>query len=142
MSGYILKNFNNKYQSIVKYQDGEDTSQEYNSEKEARTAHVSSIKSLNGLTISEEEIDLYEVRAVMKYETVKVSSGKLNLTWKDVLLWNNPGTLKSEAVKAASDCGYKYFLFNDRVYKVQNVFDFKGAQPGYVDTNLTIKDVK
>lgn len=56
-----------------------------------------------------------------------------SLSAKDVLIPKTSLGHISKAVKIATEVGYVFFVWNDRVYKIEKT--------GAVDTGLTINDV-
>lgn len=60
------------------------------------------------------------------------------LTYRDVLTCKTWLGHIERMYKYAIDLGYEYFLWNDRVYRVEGAL---GAEPEVWDTGLGVKDV-
>jgi hypothetical protein len=58
----------------------------------------------------------------------------MTLSWRDVFDCKIPGLHILDCAKMSSRVNYRYFLFNDRVYRIEN--------DAFVETPYTIHDVK
>ncbi len=63
----------------------------------------------------------------------------MQLTYKDVLTCKVMLGHISRMYQYATELGYEYFLWNDRVYRIPPKI---GGKPEVVDTGLTVKDIQ
>ena len=66
-----------------------------------------------------------------------VSMDKLTLTWRDVMDCKRQFGWRQDFAFAVVQAGYKYFVWNERVYACNDA-----CGENVVDTGLTVEDIK